>query len=247
MKLVRIPLAPRSKVPVVFNWQNEPPDSPVWESAARNVPGCNWGLRLDDLVVADCDSPEAVEWWEASCPVPTPVQSVGDPKRRTFWYHRPPASLLRTMRIRPDLEIRTGSGAQQVIPPSTHPTGHGYLWVFSTVTPEHALERWAPEAPEEWILAQKPSVALWGDGEDGWDMIPEGGRNNALTAVGGLLRRHGASKAAIERGLEACNDLFCRPRLTEEELGKISWSVARYRPETGECGEVTIEVLFEDE
>jgi hypothetical protein len=258
MNLVRIPLAPRGKNPLVFGWQNEPADSPVWGAAARNVPDCNWGLRLDDLVVADCDSPEAVEFWVRECPIATPVQLVGNWDRKAFWYRRPANTLLRTFRIRPDIEIRTGPGAQQAIPPSIHPhepgkrcrgpEGHRYEWEgIDGHLLEQILLPMCPEAPEEWILAQKPSVASWGDGNDGWDVIPEGGRNVALTAIGGLLRRHGASETAIERGLDAYNDLFCRPRLTEEELGKISWSVARYRPETGTGGGITIEVSFEDE
>lgn len=227
--IVRVPLVPRDKKPLVYAWSSLPPESPVWARVAASVPDCNWGIRLDDLLVADCDSAEAAMWWRDNCPVGTGWVSRGARDRRGFWYARPADTHLRTCRLRPDLEIRTGSGAQQVAPPSIHPSGRRYEWCGpeGEVVDPAAL----PIAPEIWIMEQAPRDEVWAEGGgDGWDFIPEGHRDTALTSMAGQLRRHGASRAFIFTAIEALNDLGCRPPLSEEDLQRISRSVSRYDP-----------------
>jgi bifunctional DNA primase/polymerase-like protein/primase-like protein len=237
VSLVRIPLVPRQKRPLPMGWQQLSPESPILRKVAESVPDCNWGMRLDNFVVADCDSPDAMEWWQQHCPVGSDLISVGRPGRCAYWYLRPPDTRLRTFRLRPDLEIRTGSGAQQVIPPSVHPGGWTYRWVYGSFEDYEHL----PLAPEEWLFEQVPSEDIWAEGGgDGWELIPEGRRDIALTSLAGQLRRHGASRNAISHFLDGVNALFCRPKLPEEDLARIARSVSQYG--VGERGrDVTVE------
>jgi hypothetical protein len=225
VSLVRIPLVPRDKRPLVYGWSSLPPESPTWAKVAASVPDCNWGMRLDDIVVADCDSQDASSWWADNCPVRTTVVSRGRPGRCAYWYARPVDTKLRTFRLHPDLEIRTGPGAQQVIPPSVHPCGRNYEWTMQALTDPAYL----PLAPEEWLLEQVPIDDIWAEGGgDGWNYIPEGHRDNALTSLAGQLRRHGASQHTIAGVLETLNALICRPSLPDEDLARIARSVAHY-------------------
>lgn len=234
--LVRIPIARGTKTPLVHRWSTLPPDSPVWAQVFAEHPECNVGIRLDDFVVADCDSPEAVAWWRETCPVDSPLWSTGNPERMAYWYLRPPDSDLRTCRLRPDLEIRTGPGAQQVVPPSIHPSGVPYQWAMGT--PERWIHR-LPPAPEDWILSQSPSVALSGPGGTGWDVIEEGGRDDFLIAVGGLLRAKGMGVGGIRRALAAVNQAVCHPPKTAADIERIATSAGRYDA-------VTYEIEFGD-
>jgi bifunctional DNA primase/polymerase-like protein/primase-like protein len=222
--IIRIPLARGTKVPLLHRWSTLPPDSPLWAETFATHPDANVGIRLDTLVVADCDSVEAVEWWIENCPVGSPLASIGRPGRGTLWYRRPLDSGLRTCRIRPDLEIRTGPGAQQVIPPSLHPCGARYTWVNGD---ESTFAR-LPTAPEDWILAQTPPAAFSGAGGPGWDVVEAGGRDDFLTSVAGLLRARGMSEAGMAVALAAVSQAVCHPPKSAADIKRIAHSVSRY-------------------
>lgn len=231
MRLIRMPLATASKRPLVLHWQRLEPDDPVWTTVAANIGSCNWGLRLDDLVVLDADSRAAVDWVERECPTATPYQTRGRPDRRSFWFSRPEGCELRTRRLAPDLELRTGPGAQQVIPPSIHPdTGEPYRWVGPGGDFTETLDP-PPPAPVTWLEAIAPRDEPWSPGgSGGWDVIPEGHRDIALTSLAGQLRRHGASRRAIEEWIYLLNQRLCRPPLAERDVVRIARSVERYDP-----------------
>jgi hypothetical protein len=222
--LVRIPLARASKRPLIYQWSTLPPDSPLWADTFAEHPGCNVGIRLDHLVVADCDSPEAVDWWRENCPRQTPLSSQGRPGRRAFWYRRPYDSALRTCRIRPDLEIRTGPGAQQVVPPSIHPTGVPYRWFGGSERGVFLV----PEMDEDWLRSQSPSVPAFGSGGTGWDVVEAGGRDDFLTAVAGLLRARGMGEAGMAAALAGVNQAVCHPPKSAADIKRIAHSVSRY-------------------
>lgn len=232
-RLCRVPLAPRSKQPLVVRWQKLPADHPdfaqVFSDEIEGLPKVSVGLRLDGLLVADCDSPERVEWWEKNAP-PTDFQSRGRPERRAFWYRLDPDAALRPFKI-VDLEIRTGTGQQQVVPPSVHPdTGQPYEWLGPPVDEDHLDE--LPEAPLDFIRSirrDRPTVA--GDGA-GWDLIGDGTRDILLTSMAGMLRRRGASAQAIEAALSAINQELCCPPKPATAVRRIAHSIGRREPTT---------------
>lgn len=110
----------------------------------------NRGIRLDNLVVADCDNAEEVAWWLANAPVGSPYQSRGDRTHRSFWYRRPPGTWGK-FNLRPKLEIRTGPGMQCAIPPSIHHDGVAYEWLGPALTEESFMS--LPLFPEA-LLAE---------------------------------------------------------------------------------------------
>src|SRR5439155_2359442 len=75
------------------------------------------------------------------------------------------------------------------------------------------------------VKAVAPSSAA-----DGEAMILEGGRNAALTSLGGSMRRRGMTPQAIEAALLTENAARCKPPLPEGEVREIATSVARYEP-----------------
>jgi bifunctional DNA primase/polymerase-like protein/primase-like protein len=222
--LTKIPLVRAGKIPLVARWSSLPAGDPIFDEIRSQHPGCNTGLRLDDLVVADCDSEAAVQWWLENCPVGSPLGSMGRPGRMALWYRRPEDSALTMSRIRPDLEIRTGPGAQQVIPPSVHPCGATYRWLKGQESTLACL----PEAPEDWILSQMPSVRSCGPQGPGWDVVEAGGRDDFLTAVAGLLRARGMSEAGMVAALAGVNQAVCHPPKSAADIKRIAHSVSRY-------------------
>src|SRR6267378_5338072 len=64
----------------------------------------------------------------------------------------------------------------------------------------------------------------------GPNQILEGGRNAALTALAGKLRRIGLDAPELLGALRECNRQRCRPPLSDADVATIARSVARYQP-----------------
>lgn len=225
----RIPLAPRSKVPLVPDWSTLPADSPEWAKVFADHPDANVGIRLDGMLVVDCDTADWVtRWLETGSP--SPVQSQGREDRRSFWYRLPLGDgPVPTFRL-PGLDVKAGPGHQMVVPPSIHPdTGKPYHWVgaHSLVTVEQL-----PLAPLFHLMELARSTdtpVSHGEGAGGgWDVIGRGGRDNYLTAMAGAMRRQGASEGAILAGLLVLNQAQCHPPHTRAGVERIAHSVSRY-------------------
>jgi len=128
-----IPLMPGTKRPIreATRWQAEDADPAAWEAHAK-VNG-NWGLRLDGLLVIDCDTAEAHEWW----------LSHGYPsnwvcKTPHGWHHYydlgehevPGAGPLRGPNGEQKwIDVKTGRKHYVVIPPSKLEDGGVYEWI----------------------------------------------------------------------------------------------------------------------
>lgn len=232
-RFVRLPILPGSKRPLVRDWQNLPPDSreislpfEVFEKAGKQI---SMGYRLDGLVVVDCDSGEAVLWWKTLVgDHSTPFISIGRPERASFWYRAPEGWDCGTFRPHRDVEVRSGAGAQCVVPPSIHPDTHQpYRWVMDRepqrpselpLMPLVVLERLASLQP-----ARDHAAASGGT----WDCWPEGERDEWLTRVAGWLKEKGATEEALLRALPALNQALCVPPIRDPE--RIARSVARYQ------------------
>lgn len=110
-------------------------------------------------------------------------------------------------------------------PPSVHVLGATYSLLSD-----------APLAdPPEWLLkkltAKAAPVSKPKSAPSRAD-IPEGGRNNKLTSLAGMMQRQGMSPAAIEDALMRENEDHCDPPLPESEVLSIIRSVTRrYEPE----------------
>lgn len=221
-EICRIPLAPRSKVPLVVRWQTLPAHDENFQFSA----GDNIGIRLDELVVVDCDSASAVVWWREQG-FPTDFVSRGQEERRSFWYRLPPLAALRPGKLRPDVDLKLGPGHFMVVPPSIHPTGRAYEWLGLPVDEEHWWE--VPEAPVDLLTSIRPIAPVLGNGAGA--VICDGeGRDVTLTSVGGTLRRRGFGYDIIHPFLAAGNQAVCEPPLPAADVERIARSVCRYQP-----------------
>ncbi len=114
-----IPIPKGRKGPVLKNWQTLTPEQLAAELAKQN--GCNRGVRLDHYAVLDPDSPEAgqlLDSWEREGKLDPTVAwrtAAGNIKRL---YQCPPdlKGPLTISSIK--LQLRTGTGMQDLIPPS---------------------------------------------------------------------------------------------------------------------------------
>jgi len=120
-------------------------------------------------------------------------------------------------KLGPGLDLRA-TGGYVVAPPSLHASGLRYEWC----SPQGELA----DAPA-WLSKAKPAVAIVADPVG---PIPEGQRNSALLALGGAMRRRGASPAAIESALLMENQERCQPPMSEEEVRRIAANASQYRP-----------------
>ena len=228
-RLCRLPLAPGSKRPLLVRWSTIDPDDDIIENVFAETPHANVGLRLDQFVVVDCDSPARVSWWIEQG-FPTDFMSRGNPERRSFWYRLPEDVEIRTMEFL-DWEIRSGVTHQCVIPPSIHPDGWKYEWLGPPVDEDHFCE--IPQAPIDFLSMAHRSPSDTGVHE-GWSVILEGeGRDNKFTSLAGFLHRYWKIHPdAARQILAAVNHLICEPPLTGKDLDRISRSVSRYDDKT---------------
>lgn len=229
-----MPLVHGTKRPMVPDWQNRSPRQlERWLAQARKEGPVNIGCRLDGLVVVDCDTEHAVTRWEAEAPVSL-FQSQGRPGRRAFWYALPQGRSFRAGKMwGGEVDIKTGPGHQMVLPPSLHPEGFTYQWVG--LDPEADDVLGLPEAPLEYINLHR-SASWCPEGAEEIDYVGEGNRDNALTTMAGLLRRHGLSEGAMRVALSALNASVCRPPKSEGDVARIARSVASYAPGPSDGG-----------
>jgi Bifunctional DNA primase/polymerase, N-terminal/AAA domain/Primase C terminal 1 (PriCT-1) len=107
-----------------------------------------------------------------------------------------------------------------IAPPSRHPSGVAYEGELPSVAELPPVPKFIREAyPTNNGNGQAPPVD---------EIITEPGRNQALTSLGGSMRRRGMTPDEIATALKAVNVSRCRPPLAEVEVEKIAASVGRY-------------------
>ena len=133
-----------SKKPILPRWQKEDIKS-LWKLQKEQLKTQNLGMRLEDYLVIDIDDPDKAKEKLGDLQLPdTAVVFRGkrDPLKVLQWqegghiYYKRPAWLkFKNAKQLPDLgiELRTGSGSQNVIPDSIHPDGTMYQWYKSEV------------------------------------------------------------------------------------------------------------------
>ncbi len=132
--------------------------------------------------------------------------------------------------LAPGLDIRTGGG-MVLLPPSLHRSGRRYEWDVSAHPDDVPIAPIPPRLLDRIKASQSrggPRTATPSPGTG--ERIAEGQRSNTLFKTGCAMRRHGATEAAILAALLADNAARCDPPLTDEEVGKIATSAARYDP-----------------
>lgn len=133
--LIYIPISPGGKKPLVSKW-SDPSVTPEqakawWEHVPEDA---NKALRLDGLLVVDCDNVTAIEWW-LTTGAPSDLR-VKTPHGLHFYYRldgvheAPKAGALRFPDGRPmGVDIKTGNKHYVLVPPSVNAEGAPYRWV----------------------------------------------------------------------------------------------------------------------
>lgn len=110
-----------------------------------------------------------------------------------------------------------------LLPESAHPDGGKYeaqgLSNNIVRLPKDTIEAINHEGQRKAVPLDKDTLS---------ESISEGGRDNALTSIGGAVRRQGYGRDVIETALSAINKDHCEPPLSAKEIRKIARSVSRY-------------------
>lgn len=206
---VFLQLHPDSKAPAAAKWS-----SPTYKGIDPSK-HARVGLRCDGLVVIDCDSALAAKQWRSRTDN-TPTREHSTPRGFHFFYTFTPGSpSTPSAGALPGIDVRAGRGSQVVFPPTD-----GYKVVKKNQP--------APFRPE-W-LPQTASTTGSNEMLD-WEVIPEGFRNDTLTAFAGAFRRQGMSPEMIYKALLGLNEGICEPPLAASEIETIVRSAARYEPQ----------------
>lgn len=159
----------------------------------------------------------------------TPRAITGGGGSHVFMWSRLPVKSSANQIAR-GVDVR-GVGGYVIAAPSRHESGREYVWDAGA----HPADLPIAEAPG-WFVAVaglagervkvKPSDVAGAEISE----IFEGGRNNALTTIAGIMRRPGVGERAILAALRIVNDDRCKPPLDDWEVEKIARSVARNEP-----------------
>jgi putative DNA primase/helicase len=194
---------------VIRQWWAEMPDANV---------GIATGSR-SGLVVLDVDVKDGKPGRESCAELKLPPTVIS--QTPTGGWHCFFQSQGREVRnrtgIRPGLDVRGENG--YVVAAPSQVSGKYYQWQLD---------------PDDTDIAPLPDslVALL----DSPTLVPapaaggiaQGGRNDYLARMGGMLRGQGMSQAGIEAVLLAENREQCRPPLPEDEVRKVAASMGRY-------------------
>jgi len=218
------PIVPRAKHPMtsagfkdastdeaeIRRWWGEAPEANIGFSPGRGR-----------LVVVDVDGPDGRQAAAALGLLSEPTLAVltGRPDGGMHLYYRHPGGTIGNAPLAPHLDVRADDG-YVLLPPSVHPSGAVYRWDKAEIL----------SLPPAAILPSANSARAATPAAAPAKVIPEGGRNQALTSLAGTLRRRGLEAAEIVAALTAVNATRCRPPLAEAELHTIAASVGRYQP-----------------
>lgn len=227
-------LPEKEKVPLISNW---PEQATIAEAVINRYwgeehPGAGIGAltgQRSSLVVLDVDSRNggfeslsAIFTEEELEALVTPMSLTGGGGNHYFFRH--PGERFKTVQgLLPGIDL-LADGSKVTLPPSLHKNGKRYAWETSPFDVPLAP---LPHKVLELVNRKRQKACGYGDSEP----IPRGERNSRLTAMGGALRKQGASREVIETALLAANEHQCVDEpLQEREVRDIAKSVARYRP-----------------
>jgi hypothetical protein len=193
-------------------------------------------LRFSSLAVIDVDprngGDETLgEMKRQNGPIP-PTYTVRTGGGGLHYYYRVDPSFYEQNELPkilgPGLELLTNHYV--VAPPSVLDEGSSYAIKSGTLEEDFATLpiKWlgAVSARSEFDRYQR----IWSPEDEDW-YVPEGERDNTLTAIAGWARRMGASIEEMEAIMEAFIERFDNHEEMRSAIPRVARSVARYRPE----------------
>jgi hypothetical protein len=190
---------------------------PSYEGIKFLQPRDWYGLRLDEWIVVDCDSDEAVADWIALVGAEAADTFVRKTPKGTHFFYRRTLKNLRVQARVPFLEktdLKLGTGHYVVF------YGDGYYDLKGT--PGTALEFDPSWLPAE---AERPAI-------DDWSEMPEGIGDNAMAAFAGTFRRWGMDEHTILQCLIDINaQTMTEKPMPSSSLKRIARSISKKDPE----------------
>ena len=137
-----------------------------------------------------------------------------------------------TGKLGTNIDVR-GSGGFVAAAGSRHPNGGVYKYALGKALGEVKIASLPTSLKKKLRKSKVAAVIATGAApaqaaNEAETPVIEGGRNNHLASVAGILRRVGAPEAAIVGALTAENLAHCLPPLEADEVAKIAASIASY-------------------
>jgi len=209
---VWLPIHPSTKACLVKGWS-----APEYKGVDPDKPRKWLGLRLDGLVVIDCDSEDALKWWLAVLNLTTRQFKTHTYTVKTkngwhlYYVHTPgspEASIIG--RVHTKLDVKAGRGALVVTPPSPN-----YVELYNNPL--------CPFDPK-WL-----PITTTSDGGTEFHEIPDGQGNNTMFSIACKLRQLGFSVPTIDDALQALNPvLMASDPMPAASIEAIAKSAGRY-------------------
>lgn len=229
LRLPIFPVKPRSKIPLVRDWQRvATADLDTVSAWWGEYPSANIGMptgKATGRIVIDLDAGGDDSWHELEASyseAPATVEVITGGGGRHLHFARPTVPRLgNRVGLVPGVDVRCDGGLV-VIPTSIHESGRKYVWEVAGHPEEIAL---AP-APA-WLIAllyrrRERDLTYRQEGT-----IPTGRRNDTLTRLAGGMRRNGMGQAEILAALSVTNETRCQPPLPTAEIEAIARSIGR--------------------
>lgn len=230
---------PGDKKPFRGGWQKEASRDPARvEALWRECSDANIGLptgSANGLWVLDADGAEGLQWLHnaletnGGAPSGTIAQATGGGGMHLF-FGLPSGLGVRNSAgtIAPNIDVR-GDGGYVVLPPSLHPNGNSYAWSTGTLLSSTR----PPTAPDWlWSTVHGPGKGSSSRSAEEWSRlidaeVAEGGRNNRITQITGLLLRKDINLRVTYSLVRAWNNTYCQPPLEPDEVERTVESIAK--------------------
>lgn len=235
-KFLVFPLFPNSKLPAIKAWNDSAEELYKWELTGYTEKETNWGLLTgpdNDLAVIDIDYKSGGAESEKLINLP-PTFTVKTPNGKHLYYYYPTEGIRNSAsKIAPGIDVR-GDGGYVVAPYSTI-DGKQYTpdKDFNPAPfPQTILDLLKPQQPaDKEQRANSGSSLRSNHSSNGEDIVVEGGRNDYLTRLAGVLRRANVSTETIRQALATENEERLVPPLEDQEVETIVQSIGRYEAE----------------
>lgn len=228
------PVKPKDKTPLVKWADVATTELNMLYGWLEQYPDMNIGLatgKRSGVFVLDVDaghdgfqSLDELEKKYGSLPK-TPTVQTGGGGRHYFFKH--PNVEIRNVqnsgKLGKGLDVR-GDGGYVVAAGSIHSSGNQYKWIVQPSINELA------DAPEWMVKILTSNIPTAEPIRERAAAIPNGGRNNTLTSLAGMMRRKGMDYQSILNAIKIENVAKCIPPLSEAEVKQIVDSVMRYEP-----------------
>lgn len=186
MGALLFPLPPGSKAPYTGTGRHAHKEAVTYDNLLLR-PTENYGISLDkQFLVVDFDREDTTAWKSKMAPTLRTKTRRGE-----HWVYSTPEGYIGQNKKFPAGDVKCNG---YIVGPGSVVEGNVYLIIDPRL----------PEPAPQWLLdycSNKHTEEVPASGGEEHEVIPDGGRDNALASIAGSLRKHGLSERAIKRNL----------------------------------------------